>query len=71
MFLAGRKRKRVGSTIRREAGVKTRDTVMVDSGSQKMQHYLDVISHVFGSRFLLRMVQTKNSSDLERAPGAR
>ena len=42
-----------------------------DSGSRKVQHCLDVISHIFECRFLLTMVQTKNSSDLERAPGAR
>eukprot|EP00966_Prymnesium_polylepis_P324032 7380145-Prymnesium_polylepis.1 len=36
-----------------------------DSGSQKVQRYLD-ISHICECRFLLTMVQTKHSSDLER-----
>ena len=45
--------------------------VSLDSESQKVQHYLDTISHRFGYRELMLDGPPENSSDSERAPGAR
>ena len=36
-----------------------------------MHHYLEAISHTYEANGLTIGFQTKNSSDLERAPGAR
>ena len=42
-----------------------------DSGSQKVQHYLDVISYKIKAVAPLAMRTSKYSPDSERAPGAR
>ena len=42
-----------------------------DSGPQKVQHYLDVISYKIKAILVTRIVVSTNSADLERAPGAR
>ena len=44
---------------------------MTDSGSQKVQHYLDMISHIFDSRLLIIGITNENSSDLERVAATR
>ena len=43
----------------------------IDSGSQKVQHNLDVISHKIEAILKTRIDVSTNSTDLEWAPGAR
>ena len=50
---------------------KERNGGTVDSGSQKVQHYLDMISHIFDSRLLIIGITNENSSDLERVAATR
>ena len=45
--------------------------LLTDSGSQKVQHRFGGFKHYNQPTTLTKMVHIKNSSDLERAPGAR